>query len=398
MQNIIVLKPYRFVPPYTSSFWMYVFRSYLPVSLRRNWGLQQNDYRGVEHLRESIAAGHGIILAPNHCRPFDPATLAMLGAHVDKPFLTMASWHLFMEGRFKRWLYRRVGAFSVYREGVDREALKTATAILVDGRRPLVMFAEGVVSRTNDRVNPLQEGLAFIARSAAKVRAKATPPSKVVIHPVFLRYFFTGDLAGTLTPVLEEIEQRLSWRPQRALPLFQRIVKIGQGLLALKEIEYLGAARDGPLAERQADLIEKLLVPLEKEWLNGYRDPSVIERAKRLRSAIVPDMIRGGLSAEEMTRRWRQLGDSYLAQQLYCYPPDYLSESCSPERLLETVERFEEDLTDVARVHRPLRVVIHVAPAIEVSPTRERGGAEDPVMRKVRESLDELLQKSAGER
>ena len=90
--------------------------------------------------------------------------------------------------------------------------------------------------------------------------------------------------------------------------------------------------------------------------------------------------------------------DAYLAQQLYCYPPDYLSESCPPERLLETVERFEEDLTDVARVHRPLRVVIHVAPAIEVSPTRERGGAEDPVMRKVRESHDELLQKSAGER
>ena len=122
MQNIIVLKPYRFVPPYTSVFWMYAFRSYLPVNLRRNWGVAPVEYRGVEHLKDSIAAGHGIILAPNHCRPNDPVTMGMLGAHVDKPFLTMASWHLFMGSRFTRWLYRRIGAFSLYREGVDREA------------------------------------------------------------------------------------------------------------------------------------------------------------------------------------------------------------------------------------------------------------------------------------
>jgi len=310
----------------------------------------------------------------------------------------MASWHLFMESRFTRWLYRRIGAFSVYREGVDREALKAAIAIVVDGRRPLVMFAEGVVSRTNDRINPLQEGLAFIARSAAKARAKATPPAKVVIHPVFLRYFFDGDLAAAVTPVLEEIEQRLSWRPQGQLPVYERVCKLGQALLTLKEIEYLGEAQHGSLAERLARLIEHLLVPLEKEWLNGYRDPSVIERAKRIRTAIVPDMINGDLSEDEMARRWRQIADSYLAQQLYCYPADYLAENSPPERLLETVERFQEDLSDVPPVHRPLRVVIHVAPAIEVSPTRDRGAAEDPVMRKVQESLRDLLQQSAAAR
>ena len=220
----------------------------------------------------------------------------------------------------------------------------------------------------------------------------------MVIHPVFLRYFFDGDLAAAVTPVLEEIEQRLSWRPQGQLPVYERVCKLGQALLTLKEIEYLGEAQHGSLAERLARLIEHLLVPLEKEWLNGYRDPSVIERAKRIRTAIVPDMINGDLSEDEMARRWRQIADSYLAQQLYCYPADYLAENSPPERLLETVERFQEDLSDVPPVHRPLRVVIHVAPAIEVSPTRDRGAAEDPVMRKVQESLRDLLQQSAAAR
>jgi 1-acyl-sn-glycerol-3-phosphate acyltransferase len=397
MQNIIVLKPYRFVPPHPSSFWIRALDFYLPLNLKWEWGLHAAEYRGTEYLKESLAAGHGIILAPNHCRPFDPLTVGMLGSHMRQPVFTMASWHLFMEGRFKRWLIRRIGAFSIYREGVDREALKAATAMLVDARRPLVMFAEGIVSRTNDRLNPLQDGVAFIARSAAKLRARATPAGKVVVHPVFLRYYFEGDLAASVTPVLDKIENRLSWRPQKHLSLFERVRKIGEGLLALKEVEYLGDAQPGTIAERLSALIERILVPLEKEWLSGYRDPSVIERVKRLRMAIVPEMITGSLSQEEMVRRWRKLGDAYLAQQLYCYPPEYLTETSPPERLLETVERFEEDLDDVARIHRPLRVLISVAPAIEVNPTRERGVAEDPLMKQVRESLEQMMQATRRE-
>ncbi len=43
------------------------------------------------------------------------------------------------------------------------------------------------------------------------------------------------------------------------------------------------------------------------------------------------------------------------------------------------VERFEDDLTDQTRVHRPLSAVVQVDEAIEVSPQRERGG--DPERR-----------------
>ena len=88
----------------------------------------------------------------------------------------MASWHLFMQSWLQTFLLRKAGTFSVYREGMDRTALNMAIDILVDSRRPLVIFPEGIISRTNDRLNPLLEGTAFIARSAAKKRAKDTPP------------------------------------------------------------------------------------------------------------------------------------------------------------------------------------------------------------------------------
>jgi len=91
------------------------------------------------------------------------------------------------------------------------------------------------------------------------------------------------------------------------------------------------------------------------------------------------------------------LADIYLAQQLACYPPDYISEQATPERLLETVERFEEDLTDVARTHGPLRVVIQLGPPLEVNPAREKGGSEDPLLMKLEHHLREMLQRLANE-
>ena len=106
-------------------------------------GIESVECRGTEHLQHSLAAGHGILLTANHCRPCDPMTLGMLSLRVRQPFFVMASWHLFMQSRLQTWLLPRIGAFSVYREGLDREALKTAIGILSDAVRPLVLFPEG---------------------------------------------------------------------------------------------------------------------------------------------------------------------------------------------------------------------------------------------------------------
>jgi 1-acyl-sn-glycerol-3-phosphate acyltransferase len=330
------------------------------------------------------------LLAPNHCRPCDPEVIQEVSRQLGILPYTVASWHLFMQTRLQTFLLRRIGAFSIYREGMDRAAINVAVEILEEGARPLVLFPEGVVTRTNERVNPLLEGVSFIARTAAKKRAKLTPPGQVVIHPVALRYRFTGDVNKSITPVLTDIEQRLSWQPQRDMPLVARITKVGQAMLALKEIEYIGKPQEGAIHARLERLIDALLVPLEKEWLKGERAPHVVARVKKLRTAVLPDMVQGELPEAERARRWIQLADMYLAQQLSCYPPEYVASKPTPERMLETVERFEEDLTDVSRTHGPLQVTATIGDAIAVSPTRERGG-DDPVLGEVERQLQHML-------
>lgn len=398
MQSIVIVKPYRFVPPRYGAFWARIIQWWLPSYLRKSHGITSWACVGAERLRASLEAGSGVLLAANHCRPCDPMVLGLLAREVGRPFHVMASWHLFMQNRLQSFVLPRIGAFSVYREGLDRESLKCATRILSEARFPLTLFPEGFVTRNNDRLLNLQDGVAFLARTAAKQRAAAAPPGKVVVHPVFIRYFFEGDLAKTLAPVLHTIEARLSWQPQSQLPLKERILKAGHALLTLKEIEYLGASQSGGFKERLPRLLDHLLEPLEKEWIGGRREPDTVARVKRLRSAILPDLVHGQLTEAESARRWRQLADLYLAQQLHCYSGDYLAESPTPERLLETVERYEEDLTDVAAPHPPLHVVIFVGEAIEAAPTRDRSAEGDPIATELRRQLELMLEESKTRR
>lgn len=390
MHNVVIDKPYVFVPPHRSPFWPRLLQRFLPRHLHRTYGIISVECQGKEKVRESLSAGHGVLLTPNHARPCDPGVVHEMAHQAGVLPFMVASWHLFMQNKLQTFVLRRCGAFSIYREGMDRTALNTAVEILEQGQRPLVIFPEGVVTRTNDRINPLLEGTAFIARTAAKKRAKASPAGKVVVHPIALRYTHDGDVRKTVEPRLTEIEQRLSWRPQKQLSLEDRIAKLGSALLALKEIEYFGQPQDGTIWERAQRLIDGLLVPLEKEWLGGEHDAHVVGRVKKLRTAILPDMVQKELPEEERERRWQQMADIYLAQQISCYPPDYLKSNPTPDRMLETVERFEEDLTDKCRPHAPMRVTVTVGDAIVVDTARERGG-EDPLMVEIDRQLKNLL-------
>jgi 1-acyl-sn-glycerol-3-phosphate acyltransferase len=390
MQDIVIAEPYRFVPPMATTFWTWPLRYWLPYRIRSAYGVTTTEFPGKEKIPRLLDEGHAVILAANHCRPSDPEVVGVLCARIGRPLYMMASWHLFKKSRLQTWMLRAGGVFSVYREGVDRESLRAATALLADGRRPLVVFPEGIISRSNDRLRPLMDGTAFIARSAARARAKAGRRGSVVIVPVALHYYFGGDLRQTVVPVLEKIETRLGWQPQSDLPLVERVLKLGEGLLTSKEIEYFGIGQTGEVRDRLPRLIDRVLGPLEARYQLAQPGTDVMERVKKLRSLIVTELINGGLSQDEVRRRWRYLTDCYFAQCLACYPIDYLAGAPTAERILETVERYEEDLTDTTVVHRPLRCVGEVGDPIEVTPDRPRG-ADDPVMTALGDSLRRQL-------
>lgn len=389
MNGVVSDKPYVPVLPYHGTLWPRVLNLYFPRYLRRRYGTSKVQIVGSEKLRGSIDAGHGVMITPNHCRDEDPFMLGMLASKVGQPFFVVASAHLFMGNKLQAFLLRRAGAFSIYREGMDKQAVQTSIDILETGERPLVIFPEGHVSRTNDRLTPMLEGTALIARQAAKKRAKEN--KKVVVHPVATRYSFAFDVESAAAKMLDQIEARLTWRPSRGLPLRDRLRKVGAGLLALKELQFLGRTQDGAIHERIPKLYNAILAPMEAEWTNGNNDGHVVARVKRIRAAILPDMIKGDLPESEKARRWRLLEDAEIAQQLYHYPPDYITDDAPAGRIIETIERFEEDLTGKVTVHGAVEATVTVGDAIEVSTAREPRGESDPLMAAIERQLREML-------
>jgi hypothetical protein len=190
---------------------------------------------------------------------------------------------------------------------------------------------------------------------------------------------------------LDALEKRLTWNNLKKAPILQRISRITHAMLSLKELEYIGSAQTGTIVERQQRLVDHLLDPLEVEWLGKDSDGPIIPRVKALRMKIVPELTAGELTEQERERRWTQLEKIYLAQQVASYPPEYLTSPTTDTRILETVERLEEDLTDKANVHGPLEVVIRIDEAIEVPVDRAPRGEEDPVMKTLRERMQAML-------
>jgi hypothetical protein len=243
------------------------------------------------------------------------------------------------------------------------------------------------------------EGPSFIARQVAKRIHKQSMPGQMVIHPVAIRYAFQGDLEASVLPVLDGLETQLSWYPQRHHSMVHRITRIGEALLALKEVEYLGAPRGGNPYERAERLMNHVLGELESRWHLKDVSGGLMARVKRLRTVILADMMAGKVTAEERERRWRDLTASYYVQQMSYYPRDYiLREKNLPERMLETVERLEEDFTDRSHKFEPFHAVVQVGDPIVVGPQRDRDAGEDPVMAEVKQQLQSMLNTLAAER
>ena len=63
----------------------------------------------------------------------------------------------------------------------------------------------------------------------------------------------------------------------------------------------------------------------------------------------------------------------------------------SIDRMLETVEKFEEDFTDKCRLHGHLKAITVVGEPIEVSTKRDKSAQTDPLMAAIRERLETMM-------
>jgi 1-acyl-sn-glycerol-3-phosphate acyltransferase len=387
-------EPYRFIPPYRSTRWCRVFSLLLPRHLRRRLGVHRWHFEGTENLVRSLRQSAGIILAANHCRWADPGVLAMLGISLKRYFYYLVSYHLFKQGKFSRWYLNRIGAFSIWREGADREGLRAAARVVADAERPLVLFPEGTWFRQNDRLGPIQDGVSLIARQAARHTDRP-----IVIHPVSIKYWHLEDPRPALSRLLEVRERALGWAPQRHLDPLDRVEKLGDALLAIKEIEHFGRVGAGEMDQRLRELADAHVAAIEKDYLGRTFDGLLLDRIRRLRQVLARKLVEGGKRGPAADELRHDLERLLFCENLGAHSLDYLHERPSFERLSETVLRIEETVTDEPeRPAAALGAVVSVGRPLDVrdliaGPRRNDDFLVRALGSSIQQGIDDLLAK-----
>ncbi|MGE3819896.1 MAG: lysophospholipid acyltransferase family protein, partial [Isosphaeraceae bacterium] len=236
---------YRFRPPRHNRFYLWMTNRFLDRVARSYVRVEAFDVAGDGAIRDLLDRGDGVLLAPNHSDHADSFSVLELSRRVGRAFHFMAAYQIFQG--FRGHLLNRIGAFPVDREGADLAAYRTSVELLGRGTHPLVIFPEGEIHHLCDVVTPLREGVAAIATAAAK--RLETSGKTVWIVPVGMKYRFLDhcDPTPALLDLMDELERRAHWFVDRERPIVERLYRYAEGMMGLKEFEYLGQTNPGTL-------------------------------------------------------------------------------------------------------------------------------------------------------
>ena len=368
-------KPPRWWGPLLSPLAVRVFRGVRRYIIRTGPRITEIEVRGAEHVRGALDAGHGVLITPNHSVHGDPMIVYTAAEKFGSPLYFMGAWQVLgLVNPIRRAFLRMHGCFSVDREGTDRQAMQQAVDVLQNRKEPLVIFPEGEVYHCNERLTLFREGPTALAVMAARKADR-----DVVIVPCGLRYYYVEDPLPSLLKLMDDVEEALFWRPTPERPMSERLYRVADGMLALKELEFLGEARQGPVPERIAFLTDGVLKRVEEKYEISAEGKTIPERIKQGRQRAISAITEADESSEEYRRCADDLDDCYLCAQLYSYPGDYVAEHPSIDRLAETLDKFEEDILKraTATVRARRRAIVVLGEPITVPKEKKRDAASE---------------------
>jgi hypothetical protein len=147
------------------------------------------------------------------------------------------------------WLYSQLGGTPIIRGRLDRVGLRSARDLLLNGKFPLAASPEGATNGHNERLSPLEPGIAQLAFWCAEDLAKAERSEKAFIVPVGIQYSYIEEPWENIEKLLTQLEidsGLTSDRPanpasgDRLQPsaLYDRLLRFGGHLLATMENFY----------------------------------------------------------------------------------------------------------------------------------------------------------------
>jgi 1-acyl-sn-glycerol-3-phosphate acyltransferase len=374
-----------FRPPMDQPVLLNFVKAAMPAYMRvRMKGLQVKPVDGaVERFKKT--AKQRAMICPNHSNRHDPQAMFAFSTQVGEDFNFVAAREVFDYDDGKNgWWLQHLGCYSVVRGAPDRESFKMTRKIISEGKKKLVLFPEGEISRQNDTLMPLESGAAQLSFWGVEELAKHSgenghdlPPCYII--PIALKYTYPNDIRPELWRVLSVLEE-----------------KVG-----------IGVSDKESFHNRLKNLTGKLLITLEKEYeFKPKQDTTVTERVDALRTHVLMTVARqlnitlqeGGKQLDWVRQIRNKLDDFVYAEEAgesayekkiheekaatikgYYRDMDrvvnfiaiyetYFKESNTQERFADTLDRLESEILG----HEPSikgsrTVLLDVAEAINIS-------------------------------
>jgi 1-acyl-sn-glycerol-3-phosphate acyltransferase len=319
------------------------------------------------------------LLCPNHSNRHDPQTMFFFSKIVGEDFNFVAAREVFDWDNGKNgWWLQHMGTYSVVRGAPDRESFKMTKKILVEGKKKLVLFPEGEISRQNDTLMPLETGAAQLSFWALEELNKTDAQADIRIVPMALKYTYRGDVRPALSKTLSEIEERLDIDGDKSKSLYLRLFRVAEHLLITLEKEYgLKPAEGAPFLERIQTLRRSVL-----QRMAGYFGIDISDNEKLLDSVRV---LRNKIDDfvyeddEDFSEYQREVHEekAHLLKGFYkdlnrvvnfvAVSDTYVKENMTQERFADVLERIEtEVLGGEPAIKGPRTVLIDVGDPISL--------------------------------
>jgi len=355
---------YRFQPPQENLLVQTVVNGLYPplLRIRENVGRIMVDPQEGAFLEE--LRGRRALILPNHPSETEPSVLVGLARRLGEPFCYVATHEIFHG--FDGWLLPQMGAFSIRRGRPDRPALRTATRLLAEQDRKLVLFPEGETHMCNDLILPLHKGAIQIGFWTLERLRALGKPTNLSLVPVVIRYRFAGDARPVLLRGIERLERRLGLPPPpaNAAPR-DRLLRAGLAVLGGVEREYAvqppaGASPDERIAALFDYIAERTAHVLH---VSVRAAPTVSLTLRALFNAAFDyvDGLEPGTSAYEKRLHERRaltaracLADLWRVQNFMAISEESLRAPLTVERAGEILFRLEKEVYGKPRT-RPLR-------------------------------------------
>ena len=355
-----------FKPPKLNTTAVQIAQSLMPLVNRLFLKGLTLDIDAESIARLKIVDGHPTVLSPNHASRADPAVIFFLSKQLSQQYYYMTARETFDKGKFgglRSFLLQRFGAYSIVRGTADRNAFRTTRELLFEGNWPLVIFAEGEISRQNDTVMRFERGIIQLCFWALDDMAKAEIDKPLYVVPIGIKYHYPQDMWDDIDGALAELEEHILPPADRTpIERYERLRRIGIVIFKTLAAEYQYKVDETvPLDVHIQKLKEQILSHAEK-IIGMPSEADVLTRVRTLKNLVDAEVYR---DIEQMTEYERKIHEELLQKFQQFYPDlerlinfiaisdGYVAEEQSPERFLEVIIRLEREVFGTSKMRGP---------------------------------------------